>query len=185
LGTLLKGIIFLAGSLGIAWVSRSSLREVRSHGFYRFFAWEAILALILLNVDQWFAQPFRLNQIISWILLIASLFLVIPGVRLLSLAGKPDRQRNDPGLVGIEKTTELVKTGIYGYIRHPLYSSLIFLAWGAFFKQITWASLSLVGLATFSLWMTARIEERENINYFGAAYERYMQYTKMFIPFLV
>ena len=72
-----KVILFIAASAAIAWVSRASLRHFRSHGFYRFFAWEAILALFLLNVGYWFYESFSLHQIIAWSLLVVSLVLVI------------------------------------------------------------------------------------------------------------
>ncbi len=173
---------FVAASAGIAWISRSSLRNFRSHGFYRFFAWEAILALLLLNLRVWFDDPWSLHQIVSWILLCISLFLVIHAVWLLRGLGKPDRGRSDPALLGIEKTTELVTTGAFSYIRHPLYSSLLFLAWGTFLKDPTWLGITLAGLATFMLTVTAKIEEAENMRFFGAAYQVYMKQTKMFIP---
>jgi len=97
--------------------------------------------------------------------------------------GKPDSERDDPSLIGIEKTTELVTVGAYRYIRHPLYSSLLFLAWGVFFKQPSWIGVSLAVTATFFLTMTAKMEEAENIRFFGAEYQSYMKQTKMFIPF--
>jgi len=178
-----KVIVFIVVSVGLAWVSRTSLRDFRSHGFHRFFAFESILALILLNVDHWFYEPFSIHQIISWLLLIASLFLVIHGSLLLRRVGKPDSERNDPSLIGIEKTTELVTVGAYRYIRHPLYSSLLCLAWGVFFKQPSWEGVSLAVITTFFLTMTAKREEAENIRFFGAAYQSYMKQTKMFIPF--
>jgi protein-S-isoprenylcysteine O-methyltransferase Ste14 len=179
-----KVIIFVVASVGIARLSWSSLRDFRSHGFYRFFAWEAILALILLNLDHWFDQPFSSHQLVSWPLLTISLFLVIHGVQLLRQVGKPDSERNDPSLLGIEKTTELVAVGAYRYIRHPLYSSLLFLAWGAFFKRPSWIGVVLSAITTFFLAMTAKREETENIRFFGPAYQAYMKQTKMFIPFL-
>ncbi|MBS1249280.1 MAG: hypothetical protein MAG431_00856 [Chloroflexi bacterium] len=37
---LIKVFGFFIASLGIVWVSRSSLRDPQSHGFYRFFVWE-------------------------------------------------------------------------------------------------------------------------------------------------
>jgi protein-S-isoprenylcysteine O-methyltransferase Ste14 len=49
----------------------------------------------------------------------------------------------------IEKTTILVTTGAYRYIRHPLYSSLLFLAWGIFFKAPSWPGGLLALAATF------------------------------------
>jgi protein-S-isoprenylcysteine O-methyltransferase Ste14 len=66
------------------------------------------------------------------------IYLVIEGIRLLRMIGRPNAQRKDDGLSGIEKTTQLVSVGLYSKIRHPLYSSLICLAWGAFFKSTTW-----------------------------------------------
>jgi protein-S-isoprenylcysteine O-methyltransferase Ste14 len=180
----LKLITFVVASFGLAWASRGSLRDVRSHGFYRFFAWEAIVALILINLDDWYYKPFSAHQIVAWLLLFVSAFLVIHGVQLLRTVGKPDSQRKDPALLGMEKTTELVTVGAYRYIRHPLYSSLLFLAWGAFFKHPAWIGLSLASLATLLLSVTAKIEEAENMRYFGEAYEIYMRQTKMFVPFL-
>ena len=171
--------------MGIAYLSRASLRTPRSHGFYRFFAWELILGLLLLNLPSWFKDPFSIHQIISWLLLIVSLVLVQHGVSLLRLIGKPDAQRQDDGtLLGIEKTSTLVKVGAYRYIRHPLYSSLLFLAWGAFFKSPSWVEGVLALAATAFLVATARVEEAENVRFFGEAYQTYMQQTKMFIPFV-
>ncbi len=165
-------------------MSWSSLRNIRSHGFYRFFAFEAIVALVLLNIDFWFDNPFSYHQIISWLLLFISLFLVILGSRLLMKEGKPDAKRDDPSLMGIEKTTELVTTGVYRYIRHPIYSAGLYGIWGVFFKHHSWAGFALAVITTFFLTMTAKTEEAENIRFFGDAYQSYMKQTKMFIPFI-
>lgn len=177
-------LIFILGSGLIIYLSRASLRAPRSHGFYRFFAWEVILALFLLNVDCWFDDPFSIHQLISWSLLIISAVLVAYGVYLLRLIGKPDDQRADSSLIGFEKTTTLVTVGVYRYIRHPLYSSLFFLAWGTFFKDPTWSGGILVLAASFFLLMTAKADEKECLQFFGPAYEAYMKRTKRFVPFV-
>jgi hypothetical protein len=49
---------FILGSAVIIYVSRASLLAPRSHGFCRFFAWETILALTVLNLDHWFTHAF-------------------------------------------------------------------------------------------------------------------------------
>ena len=98
--------------------------------------------------------------------------------------GNQNNQRRYHSLLKLEKTTKLVTAGIYRYIRHPLYSSLFFLGWGVFFKQISFLSVCLVIAATVFLTLTAKIEEAENLSYFGDAYKSYMKKTKMFIPFL-
>jgi hypothetical protein len=59
---------FLVLTAGIVYLSRASLRYSRSHGFYRFFAFEAIAALVVLNAPSWFHQPFAPRQIAAWIL---------------------------------------------------------------------------------------------------------------------
>ena len=87
-------------------------------------------------------------------------------------------------LLGIEKTTRLVTTGAFRYIRHPLYSSLLLLAWGVFFKNPSWAGICLALGATAFLVATAMVEEAENLLYFGPVYREYMRRTKMFIPYL-
>jgi protein-S-isoprenylcysteine O-methyltransferase Ste14 len=180
----LKIIFFVAASLPLIYVSRASLKKPGSHGFYRFFAWEAILALVMLNLDVWFVDPFSWHQLISWLLLLVSILLLIQGVNLLKEIGQPDSARTDPSLLNFEKTTRLVTTGIYGYIRHPLYSSLLFLAWGTFFKDINMTGGVLVLISTIFLVATARADEMECIRYFGVEYETYRKRTKMFIPCL-
>jgi protein-S-isoprenylcysteine O-methyltransferase Ste14 len=180
-----KLIVFIFVSVGIAWVSRASLFNFRSHGFYRVFAWEAIVIMILLNLNYWFYVPFSIQQMISWLFLIVSVFLMLLGAFFLNSVGKPNRRRNDPALIGIEKTTALVTVGIYRWIRHPVYSSLLFLAWGVFFKHPSWVGVFLTFIVTFFVIMTAKMEEIENLRFFGAAYQSYMKQTKMFVPFLL
>jgi protein-S-isoprenylcysteine O-methyltransferase Ste14 len=180
----LKILFFVAASLPLIHISRASLKKPGSHGFYRFFAWEAILALVMLNLDVWFVDPFSWHQLISWLLLLVSIFLLIQGVNLLIEGGQPDSARIDPSLLDFEKTTRLVTTGIYGYIRHPLYSSLLFLAWGTFFKDISLTGGFLVLISTIFMAATARADEAECIRYFGSDYEAYRKRTKMFIPYL-
>jgi len=180
----LKVIVFIIASAGLVWLSWSSLRDLRSHGFYRFFAFEVIVILILLNIEYWFYDPFNIHQIVSWLLLVISLFLVIHGFQLLHKVGKPSSKRKDYSLLGIEKTTELVTVGTYRYIRHPIYSSGLFGVWGVFFKQPSWLGFSMAAIATFFIIVTAKKEEEESIIFFGDAYNSYMKKTKLFIPFV-
>jgi protein-S-isoprenylcysteine O-methyltransferase Ste14 len=176
-------IAFIALSLVLVYISRGSLRVPRSHGFYRFFAWEFILALFLLNVDIWFQNPGSWHQLISWFLLILSIVPLVFGVRALTARGKPTQQREgEPQLLAFEKTSTLVTTGIYRYIRHPLYSSLLLLAWGIFFKAPSGLSLLFTLGATIFLVLTARADEAECISFFGSDYDSYMKQTKMFVP---
>lgn len=179
-----KALIFGLCTVLLAYISRQSLRSFQRHSFYRFFAWELITVLIMLNLPVWFASPLAWHQVISWALLFLSLYLVIAGVYLLQRAGRPKADRAEEGLLGLEKTTHLVSAGVYRYIRHPMYCSLLCLAWGVFFKSPSWIGVVLALGASLFLVLTAKIEEKENVRYFGEAYRAYQEQTKMFVPFL-
>jgi protein-S-isoprenylcysteine O-methyltransferase Ste14 len=170
-------VIFGLGSTFLAVYSWPSLRDHRSHGFYRFFGWMYILAVIALNLPSWFERPLAIQQLISWTLLVGSIRLALHGFRLLKRIGQPEGE--------FERTTRLVTAGAYRYIRHPLYASLLLLDWGAFLKDPSWAGAALALAASLFLYLTARVEEQENLARFGEAYREYMQRTKMFIPFLL
>ena len=182
---MIRWIAFALGSIIMLVFSWTSLRHPDSHGFYRFFAWEVIYGLVLINVPIWFRDPFSWNQIISWILLIASPFPVALGIYQLQTRGKPDKvRRTDPGLIGFERTTQVVDSGIYKYIRHPIYCSLLLIAWGMFFKSLDQTGITLTLLAMLFLNATAKAEEAECTRAFGNEYQNYMKRTKMFIPFI-
>ena len=57
-----------------------SIKYKRYHGIARFFAFESVFILVLLNLKVWFINPFSLLQIISWILLTLSAYVVITGL---------------------------------------------------------------------------------------------------------
>jgi len=180
----LREILFLLATLALVYVSRTALLHPRSHGFYRFLAWECILAQLALNAVYWFVRPLAWNQLISWVLLCASLYLVVAGARLLHMQGRQNAQRGGEALLGFEQTTSLVTTGIYAYIRHPMYSSLLCLAWAVFFKAPGWLAAALAGASSAFLLLTAVAEEAENRAYFGEVYDQYCRITHRFIPFI-
>ena len=172
---------FLAGSCIVIWLSRKPLLKPGSHGFYRFFAWEAILGLIVLNHSVWGADPYSPHQFTSWILMLLSIFLVIAGVSTLKSHGAANAQRDDGSFYDFEKTTQLVSNGIFGYIRHPMYSAVLL---GAAALALTappapawlaWTALLLV------LLVKARLEERSMAEH-HPDYTAYRTRTKRLVP---
>lgn len=182
---MVKWIVFAVASLGIVFLSWKSLPKPQSHGFYRFFAFELLLVLLLSNIGYWFKAPYSILQLISWVFLWVSLFLAIYGFYLLRVIGKPRGAVQGSSDLGFENTTNLVTIGAYRYIRHPLYTSLLLFAWGVFFKQPTLLNgILALGVSAF-LTATAKTEEKENLARFGEAYSRYRKTTRMFIPGLI
>jgi protein-S-isoprenylcysteine O-methyltransferase Ste14 len=154
-----------------------SIKYKRYHGIVRFFAFESIFIMVLLNYRVWFVNPFSPLQIISWVLLILSLYVVFTGYILLKRHGKPE--------INFENTSILVKTGIYSLIRHPLYLSVFLLGTGVMLKDPGTLQLLLGAVNLIAVYFTARIEENEMIAKFGEEYRAYIKETRMFIPYLL
>jgi protein-S-isoprenylcysteine O-methyltransferase Ste14 len=180
-----KLILFLFLSIPITFFSWRTLFHVKSHGFPRYFAWEGMAWLLASNFRYWFNDPFSLHQLIAWTLLFIAIIVVALGGRQFLKQGKADPNREAETLFGFEKTTALVDDGIYRYIRHPLYASLIYLAWGIYFKHPSWELTIVVVCSTYLLYLTMRYDEKECIAYFGEIYRNYMKRSHMFIPFVL
>ncbi len=170
--------LLAAGTAGIiifSWFL--SIKHKRYHGIARFFAFESIFILFLMNYRSWFLDPFSPVHILSWLLLLLSIYPVTAGFILLKKVGKPDSN--------FENTSVLVQSGIYAYIRHPLYLSVLLLGTGIMLKDISSVQLLLGTINIIALIFTALIEEKEMVMKFGDEYRTYMKNTKMFIPWLV
>ncbi|MFH0990447.1 MAG: isoprenylcysteine carboxylmethyltransferase family protein [bacterium] len=170
-------ILFILGTIFLVVFSwKFSVKAGRYHGIYRFFGFESILALLLLNYKSWLSDPASIHQILSVILLTISLFAAIAAFYFFLRLGKSEGQ--------LENTTKLVKIGIYKFIRHPMYASLMLLGTGIFLKSIDLTTTLIAGVNIFALFLTAKKEEKEMVAKFGFEYESYMKRTKMFLPYL-
>ncbi len=157
--------------------SRPSLRDRRLHGFWRFFAFEAILVLALLAVPRWFDAPLSLRQLASWFLLCPAAALAFGGYWTLRTRGQPTET--------FEDTTILVRSGVFRYIRHPMYASLLLLTWGLFLKGPGPVTGTLAVLSSVLLIIAMRTEEREMIARFGKAYLDYCGEVRALVPFVL
>ena len=89
--------------------------------------------------------------------------------------GMPMSRRADP---------ELVTTGPYRWIRHPIYSGILLgLAGTAIAVSAYW--LIAVAITGAYFLVSAVVEERTMAQLFPAAYPPYRRVTKMLIPFLL
>jgi protein-S-isoprenylcysteine O-methyltransferase Ste14 len=175
----------MAASAAIILLSWRPLWNFRSHGFYRWFAFELQAALILLNVPMWFRDPLSARQLVSWLLGAVSIGLAIEGFRLLRAIGKPAPTAARSANLSFENNTTLVTVGAYRWIRHPLYASLMALVWCAYLKDpFAIGGVVLALGASGFLVATSVAEERENLASFGTAYADYMKRTRRFVPLL-
>jgi protein-S-isoprenylcysteine O-methyltransferase Ste14 len=175
-------IAFAVGTVPILFLSRRSLFAPRAHGFPRFFAFECLLLLIVLNAGQWFRDPTSPRQLASWLCLAGSALLAGHSFHVLRVAGRPSGREDPSPNLAFENTTSVVTVGAYRYIRHPMYASLGLLGVGAFLKSVTAGTTLLLLGTVLLLGLTARLEERENVTRFAQTYQAYMARTRRFIP---
>jgi protein-S-isoprenylcysteine O-methyltransferase Ste14 len=89
--------------------------------------------------------------------------------------GMPMTRKDEP---------ELITTGPYRRVRHPIYTGLLLALLGTALTSNLFWLLALVVIAPYFFY-SARTEERLLIAAFPEAYPRYMRGTKMFVPYLV
>lgn len=83
----------------------------------------------------------------------------------------------------VKQKQELVTSGIYKYIRHPIYTGLIVgLIGGELVAKSCLVFSALIIIV--GAYYQAKLEEKLLLKHFGDKYKSYMAWTKMFIPYL-
>ncbi len=82
----------------------------------------------------------------------------------------------------LRKEHQLVTTGPYSRVRHPLYSAMLGYGVGLAFVAANWVFVALV--LVMIIWLPPRVarEEQMMIEKFGDEYKAYMQKTGRFLP---
>lgn len=89
--------------------------------------------------------------------------------------GTPMTQKDEP---------ELVTSGPYHLVRHPIYSGILAAGIGTA-TALSWAWLTAVVLAGVYFLYSATVEERYMAEQFPDDYPAYKHSTKMLVPFIV
>jgi protein-S-isoprenylcysteine O-methyltransferase Ste14 len=84
---------------------------------------------------------------------------------------------------GKERSSQLVTSGLYHWVRHPLYAAGLLFIWLT--PVMSQNSLVVIIAATVYILMGAFFEERKLELEFGAAYREYKAVTPMLIPGLI
>ena len=92
---------------------------------------------------------------------------------------------NWSGQVTVKQEHELIRSGPYRFVRHPIYSGILFALGGtALCRHNVWAILGFA-LVWLGLWIKSRLEERFMVQTFGAQYESYRRTTGALLPRLL
>ena len=91
--------------------------------------------------------------------------------------------RNWSPVLEIRRRQELVISGPYRWIRHPMYAALFLVHMGMAFVTANWLVASaFVGSIFILYFLRVSVEERMMVEYFGEAYRIYMQRTDRLFP---
>lgn len=93
--------------------------------------------------------------------------------------------RNWSGSVTVKVDHELVRTGPYALVRHPIYTGLLLGFAGTAVALAEWRGIAAALIVFLALWRKLRLEERWMGETFGAAYADYRKSTPALVPFLL
>jgi protein-S-isoprenylcysteine O-methyltransferase Ste14 len=88
-------------------------------------------------------------------------------------------------VVSIKVDHELVTSGPYRVVRHPIYTGLLVAFLGQAIARGEWQGLIAVALAWWAFWRKLRVEERLMREQFGPAYEAYSRRVAALVPFVL
>jgi protein-S-isoprenylcysteine O-methyltransferase Ste14 len=117
--------------------------------------WRAGIGLVLFALGLGFAISARLHIGRNW--------------------GTPMTQKDEP---------ELVTSGPYHLVRHPIYSGILTAGVGTA-VALSWLWLTAVALAGVYFLYSAMVEERYMTDQFPDSYPVYKHSTKMLVPFIL
>lgn len=89
---------------------------------------------------------------------------------------------NWSGSVTVKVGHELIRTGPYAWVRHPIYSGLLLATLGTGLVRAEVRGLLAVPILWFGFWLKSRIEERFMLMTFGDTYAEYSRSTGALIP---
>jgi len=93
--------------------------------------------------------------------------------------------RNWSGTVTLKEDHELIRTGPYRWVRHPIYTGLLVAFVGTAVSLSEWRGVAAIALATLALLLKIRLEEDWMLETFGDGYRRYRAEVRALVPFVL
>jgi protein-S-isoprenylcysteine O-methyltransferase Ste14 len=92
---------------------------------------------------------------------------------------------NWSGYVTFKRGHELIRTGPYRFVRHPIYTGMLLMTLGTAIEIGRVRGLLAVIAMTLGFWIKLRQEERLMLQHFPDQYPAYRQQVKAIVPFVV
>jgi protein-S-isoprenylcysteine O-methyltransferase Ste14 len=93
--------------------------------------------------------------------------------------------RNWSATVSVKQDHELIRSGPYALVRHPIYTGMLLGFLGTALALGEWRGLLALLIVFAALWRKLRIEERFMSETFGDTYRNYRAHTAALIPYLL
>lgn len=93
--------------------------------------------------------------------------------------------RNWSAIVTIKQGHELVTSGPYAIVRHPIYTGLLLAFAGSALARGEWRGILAVAIVLVAFSFKLRIEERWMREQFGEAYQAYARRVSALVPYLL
>jgi len=86
------------------------------------------------------------------------------------------------GRITIKEGHQLIRTGPYARLRHPIYSGLILAVVGTAIEIDQWRAVASIGIVTLGFWIKGRREEGLLRQQFGAEFDEHRKHTGFLLP---
>ena len=86
--------------------------------------------------------------------------------------------------IELKQGHQLIRTGPYAILRHPIYSGFMLATLGTAIALAEWSGLLAFALIVLAWGYKARLEEKVMLEQFGSEYEEYRRKVKGLIPFV-
>jgi protein-S-isoprenylcysteine O-methyltransferase Ste14 len=93
--------------------------------------------------------------------------------------------KNWSGIVTVKENHELVTSGPYSIVRHPIYTGLLLAFIGSALARGEWRGVLAVALVLWAFWRKLRIEESWMREQFGSAYQAYGRHIAALVPYVL
>ena len=110
---------------------------------------------------------------------------VTAGGLLFSVWARRHLGKNWSQAVTLKEDHELIRTGPYALVRHPIYTGLLLGFIGCAVARGEWRGLLAVALVFVALWRKLRLEEKWMRVQFGDSYETYSRQVAALVPYIV
>jgi protein-S-isoprenylcysteine O-methyltransferase Ste14 len=107
---------------------------------------------------------------------------LLAGIMLLGLAGYPAKAGLSIVFGEVRETPAVIRKGVFGIVRHPIYLSEILLYLGLLILSMSAAAATVWVVTIGFLNHISRYEERKLLARFGEDYAQYMREVPMWIP---